>query len=239
MRRVIHSVDQRGEEWFALRAGRLTASDAAVVLTQPRKGQSESVTRHKLIVQLALGRVTGRCDVSGVDTPAMQRGRELEADGLAAYEAKTGTLLDRVGFVSCDEMLIGCSPDGAILDGSTFAGGVEMKCPEVHTHLGYLKDPHKLLDAYQAQCMHTLLVTDAPWWDLASYCPSFPGAACLLVVRVLRSGPLNHFIAEVPPFAQAVDVVAYELLVRAFLKEVDAEVTEIRRIAGLDDQEAA
>ena len=84
---VIHAVEQRSADWFSLRAGLLTASDAAALAMQPRKGQSESVTRSKLVFRLALERITGRSEARDFDTPAMQRGRELEAEALAAYEA--------------------------------------------------------------------------------------------------------------------------------------------------------
>lgn len=237
--RILHDMPQRSPEWHQARVGILTAS-VADALTATGKGGKESAARRDLRCRLALERITGVSGERVFDNPDMQRGRELEAEALAAYETRTGTMLDALGFVSWDDLPIGCSPDGALMrNAETIGGGVDVKAPRPANHLAYLKNPASLIADYEAQMAHTLLVTDAPWWDLASYCPSFPRAACLLVVRVLRSGPLNHFIAEVPPFAQAVDVAAYELLVRAFLKEVDAEVTEIRRIAGLDDQEAA
>jgi len=226
----IHRVDQRSDEWMRLRAGRLTASDAAVIYTQPKKGQAESETRSKLVFRTALGRVTGKVQQNPFDTPSMQRGREMEVEALSSYEGRTGQLLSYVGFVESDELPIGCSPDGALLnDHDEFRGGVEIKCPDDTTHWKYLKDPSRLVAAYEIQVAHTLLVCGAPWWDLASYCPAFPARGQLVIVRLAAKGvPTGPWEGCAATQAYMVDLAAHELNVRQFLREVDAEEAAIR-----------
>jgi hypothetical protein len=241
MSRIISNVEQKTPEWFALRAGKLTASVAHVITMQGRTKGSESTTRRDLRVQIALERVTGQPDEpifkGNADT---ERGNALEAEALAAYEARTGTLLSPVGFVYRDDLPIGCSPDGAVLDGDTFTGGVDVKAPRPSNHLAYLRDPSKLVADYEAQVAHTLLVTGAPWWDLASYCPQMPPSLRLLIVRLVPAGPVSHseVAAAHPTRTQGVDLAAHAAAVRVFLLEVDKEEADIRRMSDIN-QEAA
>ncbi len=248
MSRIIHDCPQRSAEWFAVRAGLLTASVAGDILAT-RKDGKESAARRDLRVRLALERVTGESQERAFDNSDLQRGRELESEALAAYEGRSGHLMSGVGFVSRDDLPIGCSPDGALVVSGRdmkndrplpdeFRGGVDVKCPRPANHLAYLKNPSALVADYEAQMCHTLLVTDAPWWDLASYCPQFRSLGLdLLIVRCLRAGqPPACFDGGALNRAQAVDVAAYELLARQFLREVESEVQSIRQMAG---QEAA
>lgn len=224
-----------------MRAGLLTASVAGDILAT-RKDGKESAARRDLRVRLALERVTGESQERAFDNTDLQRGRELESEALAAYEGRSGHLMSGVGFVSRDDLPIGCSPDGVLvgewLGYGVFRGGVDVKAPRPANHLTYLKNPSALVADYEAQMCHTLLVTDAPWWDLASYCPQFRSLGLdLLIVRCLRAGqPPACFDGGALNRAQAVDVAAYELLARQFLREVESEVQSIRQMSG---QEAA
>ena len=224
MSRIIHDCAQGTPEWFACRSGLLTASVAHVPFLAGKSKDKESTTRRDLRTQLALERIVGVSCAPEFSNSDTERGKALEAEALAAYEAHTGTLLSRVGFVSRDDIAIGCSPDGAVMpNAEAITGGVDAKCPRPSNHLAYLRDPASLVSAYEAQIRHTLLtVGTAAWWDLASYCPVFPPASRLLVVRVDVRG---------------VDLAAHELVVRQFLREVDKEEAEIRRMS--DNQEAA
>jgi hypothetical protein len=175
-----------------------------------------------LITDLALERVTGQPAESTFQGNAdTERGLALEPDALSAYEARTGLLLTRVGFVYRTDLAVGCSPDGAVMDGDTFVSGVETKVPKSRTHLAYLRDPAKLVAAYEAQVATTLLVTGAAFWDLCSFHPRLKSPANLLIVRLF---PKKASVQSVPdPVLYDVDLAAHELNVRQFLREVDAE----------------
>ena len=238
MSRIIHDCEQNSPEWHTARCGLLTASVAHVPFLAGKSKDKESTQRRDLRTQLALERIVGVSCAAEFSNSDTERGKALEAEALAAYEARTGVLLSRVGFVSRDDLPIGCSPDGAVLvrgrvvadeagtiygpADDAFDGGVDAKCPRPANHLAYLRDPASLVAAYEAQIRHTLWITGAPWWDLASFCPQFPPASRLLVMRI---------------DARGVDLAAHELVVRQFLREVDAEAAEIRRMS--DGKEAA
>jgi hypothetical protein len=196
--------EQRTPQWFAARAGLLTSTGAAAMLSGPKKGGGDTVGKAELRLRLALESMRGvPLDEDGFESAYMRRGKAREPDGIGAYEAMTGEIVQAVGFLRHDTLPIGCSPDGIVGD---FEGGLELKCPKFTTHYEYLQKggvPHE----YVPQMMHALLVTGLPWWDFCSYCPEFDGPARLFVVRLWRNSE---------------DLAAYELAVSLFWTEVEA-----------------
>lgn len=208
--------DQRSDEWFAARAGRLTGSCAHIIYAKPRKGSPESVQRRDLRVALALERLTGKTleetEYLGRD---VERGVEREAEARAAYEARTGRLVATVGFLAHPELMIGVSPDGLVDE-----GGLELKCPKPAIQLQRIRE-NVVPEDYTYQILHGLFVTGLPWWEFVSYCPALPA-------------PLDLFIKRVT--ATDAELKAHALAVALFLSEVEQEQT---RIDGLRQQLAA
>ncbi len=68
--------DQRSPEWFAARAGKVTASRASDFLARTKSGYSTS--RKNYLVQLVAERLTGSPQEGGFVSAAMERGIELE-----------------------------------------------------------------------------------------------------------------------------------------------------------------
>src|SRR4051812_37881146 len=99
---------QKSPEWFAARLGRLTSSCASDAFATIKKG--ESAGRRNLRIRLVLERLTGKSQETGFTTFDMERGAALEDEARRAYEARTGTLIDTVGFVGHDALMAGCSP---------------------------------------------------------------------------------------------------------------------------------
>lgn len=210
--RFLHvDVTQRSPEWIAARLGRLTSTGAADVLAAPLKKGGESASRRNLRVRLALERLTGRSIEREFVSPAMKTGIDREADAFAAYEAATGALLQRSGFLRHPELAAGTSLDGHVDD---YAGVVELKSPQPATHLEYLRTDAIPAD-YRAQITHHLWITGAAWCDWVSYQPDFPSGLQLLIRRVRR---------------EDVDLTAYELAARLFLSEVEQEVSAIQAL---------
>lgn len=206
---IVHTCDQRSAEWFALRTGRLTGSVAGDMLAT-LKGKGEPACKRDLRLRLALERLTGVPleDGDGYVSPAMQRGIDKEAAAIAAYEAQTGNLVRRTGFITHDSLLAGCSLDGDVDD---CTGVIEVKCPKAATHLSYVQYGG-IPPAHLAQVTHNVWLTGAEWCDFVSYDDRFPSDLALFVVRVTRA---------------ALEPTVYELALRLFLSEVDAEVAAI------------
>lgn len=205
---TVLEAEQRSEAWRLARTGRLCGSRSADMLATIKSG-GEAAGRRNLKAQLVLERLTGRPQDSDYVSPAMQQGIDREADALLLYEALTGQVVIRTGFLSHAALLAGCSLDGHLGD---FDGIVEVKCPIPATHLEYLKTGI-VPDAYAKQVLHNLWISGAGWCDWLSYNPDFPDPLQVKLVRIPR----------VPA-----DIDAYAEKAKAFLREVDVEVGALR-----------
>ena len=169
------------------------------------KSSKEAAARRDLRLQLVCERLTQRSAERDYQNEDMLRGIELEPVALALTELRLDRLIQPVGFIEHDVLLAGCSPDGIVGD---FEGLVEIKCPKSATHLSYLRAGVVPPD-YLFQIVHQLWITGAQWCEFVSYDDRFPEPLQMFHVKHLRDD------AEID---------AYELLVRQFLREVDAEV---------------
>lgn len=209
--RVINC-DQRSPEWKAARCGKLTASRAGDMTATIQKG--EAAARRHLRTQLVLERLTGVSQDSGFTNQAMQQGTEREPDAVLWYEAETGQIVQRTGFIEHDEFAAGASLDGHVGD---FEGLIECKCPLASTHLEFL-ETGKIPGGYLDQITHQLWIAGAQWCDFVSFHPDFPDGLRLKIVRVTRD---ERAIRD------------YEAKALAFLAEVDQKVAALRTLTDL------
>lgn len=207
---TICEAEQRSPAWFTARLGRLTGSCAADMLATIKSG--EAAARRDLRTQLVTERLTGEVQEDVFINAAMQRGIEKEPDAFALYEAVTGNVCRRTGFLIHSEHMAGCSLDGDVDD---FSGIVELKCPKSATHYGYLKSGSVPAN-HMPQLLHNLWVSGAAWCDFASFDDRFPEELRLFHARVMRD---EAAIAD------------YERKAIAFLAEVDAEYQALMTLA--------
>ena len=183
---------QRSPEWFAARCGKVTGSAVSDVLAKVKVGESTGRVNYR--AQLVVERITGSPAGGDYTNAAMQRGTDLEPFARAAYEVATGLLALECGFWHNDD--VGASPDGLIDDD----GLLEIKCPSLATHFGYLKAggvPSKYISQIQMQ----LYVTGRKWCDFVSFCPEYPEHLRLLVVRCNRDDVyIANMIVEIAKF---------------------------------------
>jgi hypothetical protein len=78
-------MEQRTEEWFAARCGKVTASRVADIIAKTKTGPSAS--RENYLAQLVCERLTGK-PAESYSNSAMQWGTETEPFARAAYEAR-------------------------------------------------------------------------------------------------------------------------------------------------------
>lgn len=175
--RVIDCI-QGTPEWTAARRGVPSASAFDKIITT--KGEP-SKQRQKYLYQLA-----GEC-VSGIveetyQNGAMLRGKEMEDEARQLYSLINGVEVQQVGFCVVDgDLAFGCSPDSLVGED----GGLEIKCPQMATHVSYLLD-NVLPTDYIQQVQGNLLVTGRKWWDFMSYYPGLKP----LIIRVQRDEKL-------------------------------------------------
>ena len=196
-------IEQGSQEWLALRAGKVTASKAADVMS--------SITTagyRNYLADLVVERLTGNKTESFTNA-AMQWGVDQEQLARAEYEVKTGSFVDQIAFVEHPTIVnLGCSPDGLVGDD----GLIEIKCPNTATHIDYVmqdKVPTKYIPQIQCQ----LAVTGRKWCDFVSFDPRLPDGLQILIVRLERD---DEYIEKL------------EARVIKFLDEVNSAVTGLK-----------
>lgn len=200
-------IEQGSDAWKALRAGKVTASRVADVLSKIKSG--ESAGRKNYRMDLVAERLTGK-PADSFTNSAMQWGTEQEPFARIAYETHKGLFVEQVPFVDHPTIeWFGCSPDGLVGED----GLLEIKAPNTTTHLEYLQDG-KPPSKYIPQMMAQMACTGRKWCDFASFDPRLPEDLQLFVVRLNWD---DAYIQEM------------EAEVKQFLNEVDATLSQLKR----------
>jgi putative phage-type endonuclease len=200
-------IEQRTEEWFAARLGKVTASRVADVIAKTKTGYSAS--RENYMTQLVLERIT-QTKSEGFTSAAMEWGTTQEPFARAAYEATQGVMVEEVGFVPHPTIdMAGASPDGLVGDD----GMVEIKCPESKGMLETLLS-QKVPGKYFAQMQFQMACTGRNWCDYVVFDPRMPAKVQLFVKRVDRD---DTYIAEI------------EAEIVKFLAEVQSQVNQLNQ----------
>lgn len=163
----IINCEQGTPEWYAARCGIPTSSCFDKLLCIDGKASKQAT---KYLYQLAGETIIGVMPES-YQNEAMLRGKIMEAEARELYCLITGEEVQEVGFCLADGY--GASPDGLVGD----KGLLEIKCPNLATHVGYLID-NKLPADYFQQVQGQLFVTGREWCDFMSY---YPGLKPLLI----------------------------------------------------------
>ena len=203
-------MEQRTAEWYAERLGKVTASRVSDVVAKTKSGYSAS--RANYMAELLCERLTGSVGASYTNA-AMEWGTVTEPQAIVAYEAITGVLVEKVGFVPHSSIsMSGASPDGLIGDD----GLIEVKCPNTATHLETLLGktiPAKYINQMQWQ----MACSGRKWCDFVSYDPRMPEHLQMFCARVSRDDIL---IAEL------------EREITSFLSELDGKIAELNSAYG-------
>lgn len=199
---------QRTDEWHTARLGKVTASRVADVIAKTKTGYGAS--RANLMADLICERLTGQ-PASTFTNAHMEWGTEQEPHARAAYSARTGELVEEVGFIDHPRIAnSGASPDGLVSDD----GLVEFKCPATATHLDTLlagEVPSKYIPQMQWQ----MACTGRKWCDFVSYDPRLPEHLRMFVKRVERD---DTYIATL------------EGEVTKFLTELEEKLTQLQEL---------
>lgn len=163
---ILHwGVEQGTPEWFELRRGRLTASDASKIITptgRPSSSFNDAVSRV----------VAERLGYEAIDpfprvTEWMERGVELEPDARDWLAFVSDLDLLEIGFVS--NGVLGASPDGVYKDGEDYIP-CEFKCPKASTHIKWLVNG-ELPPEHKAQVHMQMILLNSPFARFMSYHP--------------------------------------------------------------------
>jgi len=188
-------VSQGSEEWFELRRGIVTASEFTNIITptwKPRTGETRNTYLHRKLTEKAIGLTADEAH-----SVAIEHGQLLEPDARAWFEMQHDCDVQKVGFCTTDDGRIGCSPDGLIGED----GGIEIKCPQPHTHSKYLL-AGEVPPQYLPQVHGSMLVTGRAYWYFLSYSRFFDP----LLIRVERDEQIQQTLAtELDQFLKEFD----------------------------------
>ena len=231
MIRAIPHLEQRSAEWFAVRQGRPTASDAKFIIT-PSRGDLSS-QRHDyidaLLAELYIPEghlddeselYTGRKFFGNRFT---DHGNQFEEEAIEDFETQTGLVVEPVGFIVAADGLFGFSPDGAEADAQTINElgrlnwGLEVKCKCLKNHIKTVRE-NEVPAEHLGQVHFSLIKSGADVWFYHSY---FPGVRSH-TIEVRR----NDYTKRA------------EDALGAFLEEYKAARSKIVPLLNLDDEPA-
>jgi len=205
---IVDNSPQGTPEWLQARATVITASNLTKVMSKGR-GSAPSKTRLTYMIEKATEILTGNPVSNGFQNDAMKRGNELEPDARQFYTMLSGNAVEESGLIYLNELKrIGASVDGLVGDD----GLVEIKCPNLNTHVNYLLDG-VMPAQYVKQVQGQMWVTDRKWCDFISYCPESHKMG--FMIRVERD---DEFIKTI------------STAVYAFIGELDALVEKLEKL---------
>jgi hypothetical protein len=174
---------QGSEEWFALRELRPTASNASRVITATGKDSSSWAGYVREMVDAKIRPRAVREASKWTGNRHTDRGNELEPVARQRFTERMGLDVAEIGFITRDDGVWGCSPDGLVLQNGKVVAGLELKCPDGPEQLARL-DCGKLPADYLQQVHCSMAVTGLPHWYFLSYCEFYEP----LILRIDRDG---------------------------------------------------
>jgi len=201
-------MEQRTDEWFKARLGKVTASKVSDVLAKIKSG--EAAVRRNYKMQLATERLTNQKTDTYINQ-AMQDGIDREDTAREIYEIVRDIKVEQVGFIDHPTIkMAGASPDGLLPDN----GVLEIKCPIETTHTTNLLE-RKLPSRYISQVQWQIACTGAEYANFVSYNPNFEPKLQLMFIEVERNNEYIEMLEEE---------------VSTFLLEVDEVVKTLREL---------
>jgi hypothetical protein len=155
---IIHNMLQGSEEWHAIRAGKLTGSNATAIGNNGKGLQT-------YVEDVVLALFIQKEFKSNKDT---ERGHRLEPTARTKYEFETGFSVLEVGFLEHNDYC-GASPDGLVKGQKK---GLEIKARNAPKHLALLRT-QKVDSATIWQMNMNMLISGYETWDFVSYNKDF------------------------------------------------------------------
>lgn len=189
---MIHrGIEQGTPEWFALRAGKFSASRAAIVM-----GGLDTSGLAGYIQDLAWERVYGPIP-EGFKSDAMKRGNEVEPEARDWYAFEKGVSVEEVTLVEHDALNAVWSPDGLV-----GRGAIEAKSPR-HKAWMEVKRTGKVPSEYRWQCKWAMWVGGLEWLDFIAYQPQAGGIIIPCEVSEAEKEQMAERVAVLEPKVQA------------------------------------
>mgnify|MGYP001016252673 FL=1 len=197
-----YDFEQGTPEWLEARKGVITGSKFRDARDRLKNGNPSS--KAILYAQDVARERCGGTAEKVFQNAAMRIGSEQEQFANAAYEARTGKLVEPVGFFKTDDGMFGLSPDGLIDDD----GVLEIKTMVGSSTL-FTAVADGDISAYQDQCDGYLWLLGRQWVDLVLWAPDMADLGLDMVIhRITRNEERIEKLEA--------DLMAFSLTVRTY-----------------------
>lgn len=200
---IHHDHEQGSQAWLDARKGCITGSRFKDCRDKLKSGlPSKACIAYAM--DTARERVGGSAPAK-FQNAAMRTGSEQEPIARAAYERKTGNLVEEVGFFTTEDGLFGLSPDGLIDDD----GVLEIKTM-VSSDTLFTAMVDGDISQYIDQCLGYLLFLSRQWVDLVLWVPDL---GFMKIIRIERDeDAIETLETDLMEFARS--VTSYESKLR-------------------------
>ena len=155
----IYNFEQRTDEWYAIRRGKMSASNAETIIAN---GKGLETYIYNLMAEYY-----SSAEKENYINADMQRGIDLEPEAKIEFQFYTGLDIKEVGCVELNDYIL-ASPDGLIGND----GLIEIKCPNDSVYFKLLLS-NNIKPEYIAQMQMQMYVTDRQYCYFVSYNPNF------------------------------------------------------------------
>jgi hypothetical protein len=200
--------EQGTPSWVEARLGVPTASRFDKIITPKELKLSTSAD---MLISTMIDEVRCGTFEDDIETHWMNRGSNLEDIAADDYAFRNDVDLRKVGFITTDDGLIGCSPDRLIV-GENAALEIKNPCGKWHVH--YMRHPEILFMKYRCQVQASLWITEFDYWELMCYHPYYEPV-------VVRCEPDDKFKAAIHKAMYGAD---------GFLERYNRELAKITTI---------
>jgi len=187
-------MNQRTQEWFEARAGKITASNFHKLAGVKGLGKGGETYLFELIAN-EMGAMNDE-----VNAFALQYGTDMEPIAREYLCKALNVEVEEVGFITAKfDKEIGYSADGIIKEGNR---GLEIKCPlVVENHLKYMTiktaaDLKKIEPKYYWQVIFSMYCSGLKSWLFVSFNPKFNGADRMHCININADEKEFDFIKE-------------------------------------------
>ena len=175
--KIHRDLTQRTWPWFTARAGKVTGSELGNLITDKgalrgwKTGMPNSYLDRKIVE-----RWRGGPEQTFMGNQQTDQGNIWEPKARSYFSALLDREIEQVGGIESDDGKLWCSPDGLIGDDL----GLEIKCPNASTHVGWLREGQQVPECHVLQCQFALYVTGWPVWQFLSFVNDMPHLAVLV-----------------------------------------------------------
>lgn len=220
MTMIYNQHEQGTPEWLEARRGVVTGSRFKDARDFNAKGVS-SAKREAYAMDLAREREGGTVPPV-FQNAAMKTGTEQEPIARMKYEARTGELVEEVGFACTIDRKFGCSPDGLIGTEGAFETKAMVSSA---TLFKALVDGD--ISEYRDQCIGYQWLLSVKWVDLALWCPDLDA---LHVIRIPRDEEAVQALED--------DMLKFDALVESYRAKLRAKLNPAAKPTQADPMDA-